>query len=250
MSGPLAGQKAIVTGAASGIGRGIASALAGEGMQVAILDRAAAEASEAVVASIRAAGGDAFAVQADVSEEASAVAAVTGAARRMGGLDLLVNSAGVIADGPLLETPVAVFDRIMAVNVRGTFIVGREALRIMSAQGRGRVINISSELALLGREQFSPYCASKGAVLSMTRSWAREFAPHILVNAIAPGPTDTPMLDIEHMSPEWRKKEENNPLGRIARVEEIAAVAVFLAGPGATFITGQCISPNGGAAMY
>lgn len=250
MSGPLAGQRAIVTGAASGIGRGIACALAGEGMQVAILDRAAPEASEAVAASIQATGGNAFAVQADVSDEASAVAAVTGAARRMGGLDLLVNSAGVIADGPLLETPVAVFDRIMAVNVRGTFIVGREALRIMSAQGRGRVINISSELALLGREQFSPYCASKGAVLSMTRSWAREFAPNVLVNAIAPGPTDTPMLDVEHMSPEWRKKEENNPLGRIARVEEIAAVAVFLAGPGATFITGQCISPNGGAAMY
>lgn len=250
MSGSLAGQKAIVTGAASGIGRGIACALAGEGMQVAILDSAAPESTDAVVASIQAAGGNAFAVQADVSDEASAVAAVTGAARRMGGLDLLVSSAGVIADGPLLETPVAVFDRIMAVNVRGTFIVGREALRIMSAQGRGRVINISSELALLGREQFSPYCASKGAVLSMTRSWAREFAPHILVNAIAPGPTDTPMLDIAHMSPEWRKKEENNPLGRIARVEEIAAVAVFLAGPGATFITGQCISPNGGAAMY
>lgn len=250
MSGSLAGQKAIVTGAASGIGRGIACALAGEGMQVAILDSAARESADAVVASIQAAGGNAFAVQADVSDEASAVAAVTGAARRMGGLDLLVSSAGVIADGPLLETPVAVFDRIMAVNVRGTFIVGREALRIMSAQGRGRVINISSELALLGREQFSPYCASKGAVLSMTRSWAREFAPNVLVNAIAPGPTDTPMLDIEHMSPEWRKKEENNPLGRIARVEEIAAVAVFLAGPGATFITGQCISPNGGAAMY
>jgi 3-oxoacyl-[acyl-carrier protein] reductase len=250
VSGSLAGQKAIVTGAASGIGRGIACALAGEGMQVAILDSAARESADAVVASIQAAGGNAFAVQADVSDEASAVAAVTGAARRMGGLDLLVSSAGVIADGPLLETPVAVFDRIMAVNVRGTFIVGREALRIMSAQGRGRVINISSELALLGREQFSPYCASKGAVLSMTRSWAREFAPNVLVNAIAPGPTDTPMLDIEHMSPEWRKKEENNPLGRIARVEEIAAVAVFLAGPGATFITGQCISPNGGAAMY
>ena len=250
MSGPLAGQRAIVTGAASGIGRGIACALAGEGMQVAILDSAARESADAVVASIQAAGGNAFAVQADVSDEASAVAAVTGAARRMGGLDLLVSSAGVIADGPLLETPVAVFDRIMAVNVRGTFIVGREALRIMSAQGRGRVINISSELALLGREQFSPYCASKGAVLSMTRSWAREFAPNVLVNAIAPGPTDTPMLDVEHMSPEWRKKEENNPLGRIARVEEIAAVAVFLAGPGATFITGQCISPNGGAAMY
>jgi len=250
MSGQLAGQKAIVTGAASGIGRGIAGALAGEGMQVAIVDRAAREVTEAVVAGIQAAGGEAFAVQADVSDEASAVAAVTGAARRMGGLDLLVNSAGVIADGPLLDTPLAVFDRIMAVNARGTFIVGREALRVMAAQRHGRVINIASELALLGREQFSPYCASKGAVLSMTRSWAREFAPHILVNAIAPGPTDTPMLDIGHMSLEWRKKEENNPLGRIAKVEEIAAVAVFLAGPGATFMTGQCISPNGGAAMY
>jgi 3-oxoacyl-[acyl-carrier protein] reductase len=250
VSGILSGQKAIVTGAASGIGRGIAIALAAEGMEVALVDRAAPEASNAVAASIEAAGGKAFGVQADVSDEASAVAAVTGAARRMGGIDLLVNSAGVIADGPLLETPVAVFDRIMAVNVRGTFIVGREALRIMAAQRHGRVINVSSELALLGREQFSPYCASKGAVLSMTRSWAREFAPHVLVNAIAPGPTDTPMLDVEHMSPEWRRKEESNPLGRIGRVEEIASVAVFLAGPGATFITGQCISPNGGAAMY
>lgn len=250
MSGILSGQKALVTGGASGIGRGIAIALAAEGMQVAIVDRAAPEASNAVAASIEAAGGKAFALQADVSDEASAVAAVTGAARRMDGIDLLVNSAGVIADGPLLETPVAVFDRIMAVNVRGTFIVGREALRIMAAQRHGRVINVSSELALLGREQFSPYCASKGAVLSMTRSWAREFAPHVLVNAIAPGPTDTPMLDVEHMSPEWRRKEENNPLGRIGKVEEIASVAVFLAGPGATFITGQCISPNGGAAMY
>jgi 3-oxoacyl-[acyl-carrier protein] reductase len=232
MSRSLNGQKAIVTGAASGIGRGIAIALAGEGMQVAIVDRADAAVTQAVVDVIQAAGGSAIAVQADVSDEASVVAAVTGAAKRMGGLDLIVNSAGVIADAPLLETSVADFDRIMA------------------GQRHGRVINIASELGLLGRERFSPYCASKGAVISMTRSWAREFAPHILVNAIAPGPTDTPMLAVDQMSPEWRNKEENNPLGRIGKVEEIASVAVFLAGPGATFITGQCISPNGGAAMY
>lgn len=250
MSGTLSGQKGIVTGAASGIGRGIAIALAGEGMRVAIIDLAPPGQSQAVVAAIEAAGGSAFALQADVSDEASAVAAVNDAAQRLGGLDLLVSSAGLIADAPLLQTSIADFDRIMAVNVRGTFIVGREALRILAAQQHGRVINIASELGLLGREQFSPYCASKGAVIAMTRSWAREFAPHILVNAIAPGPTDTPMLAVEQMSPEWRKKEENNPLGRIAKVEEIASVAVFLAGPGATFITGQCISPNGGAAMY
>ena len=86
----------------------------------------------------------------------------------------------------------------MAVNLRGTFLVGREALRVMAGQGAGRVINIASELAYLGRANFSVYCASKGAVVSMTRSWAREFAPDILVNAIAPGPTDTPMLGPEY----------------------------------------------------
>jgi 3-oxoacyl-[acyl-carrier protein] reductase len=249
MSGTLAGQRGIVTGAASGIGRGIALALAAEGMQIAVIDRAAAQA-KATGDAIGSAGGSAFALSADVSDEGSAIDAVRTAVERMGGLDLLVSSAGVIADAPLLETSIEDFDRIMSVNVRGTFIVGREALRIMAPQRHGRVINIASELGLLGREQFSPYCASKGAVIAMTRSWAREFAPDILVNAIAPGPTDTPMLDVAHMSPEWRRKEENNPLGRIARVEEIASVAVFLAGPGATFITGQCISPNGGAAMY
>lgn len=130
------------------------------------------------------------------------------------------------------------------------FLVGREAIRAMSRQGGGRVINVASELAYLGRENCSVYCASKGGVLSMTRSWAREFAPRILVNAIAPGPTDTPMLGPGSTSPETLAKEALNPLGRIAQPEEIAATAVFLAGPGATFMTEQCISPNGGAAMF
>ena len=139
----------------------------------------------------------------------------------------------------------------MAVNLRGLFLCGREALRLMVAQGRGgRVVNIASELAYLGRENCSVYCASKGGVVSLTRSWAREFAPDILVNAIAPGPTDTPMLGIESTSPETLAKESMNPLGRVGRPEEIAAAAVFLVGPAATFMTGQCVSPNGGAAMF
>jgi 3-oxoacyl-[acyl-carrier protein] reductase len=169
---------------------------------------------------------------------------------RLGGLDILVNNAGILLDKPLLNTTAEEFDRLIAVNLRGVFLVGREAIRAMTRQDGGRVINVASELAYLGRENCSVYCASKGGVLSMTRSWAREFAPRILVNAIAPGPTDTPMLGPGSTSPETLAKEALNPLGRIAQPEEIAAAAVFLAGPGATFMTGQCISPNGGAAMF
>jgi len=120
----------------------------------------------------------------------------------------------------------------------------------MVKQRSGRVINIASELAYLGRANTSIYCASKGGIISMTRSWAREFAPDILVNAIAPGPTDTAMLEADSTAPETLAKETDIPLGRIAQPEEIAGAAVFLAGPGATFITGQCISPNGGAVMF
>jgi 3-oxoacyl-[acyl-carrier protein] reductase len=168
----------------------------------------------------------------------------------LGGLDILVNNAGILIEKPLLETTVEDFDRLIGVNLRGVFLVGREALRLMTLQGEGRVINIASELAYLGRASCSVYCASKGGILAMTRSWAREFAPDILINAIAPGPTDTAMLGPESTSPETLAKEAEIPLGRIGRPEEIAAAAVFLAGPGATFMTGQCVSPNGGAAMF
>jgi len=113
----------------------------------------------------------------------------------------------------------------------------------------GRVINIASDLAYLGREQFSVYCASKAAVLSLTKSWAREFAPGILVNSICPGPIDTDMLKVENMSPQWLAKESDIPLGRIGQPDEISGLAVFLAGPSSTFITGQGIGVNGGSVM-
>jgi 3-oxoacyl-[acyl-carrier protein] reductase len=246
----LAGKRALVTGGASGIGRAIALAFANEGAQVAIADRAPPERIEAVVAEIHAVGAQAFAVRADVAEEAQVLALFEAISGRFGGLDILVNNAGILIEKPLLETTAEEFDRLIGVNLRGTFLVGREALRVMVVQGEGRVINIASELAYLGRENCSVYCASKGGVLSMTRAWAREFAPGILVNAIAPGPTDTPMLGAEFTSPETLAKEAQNPLGRIGRPEEIASAAVFLAGPGATFMTGQCVSPNGGAVMF
>mgnify|MGYP003694683549 CR=1 FL=1 len=118
-----------------------------------------------------------------------------------------------------------------------------------SRSAAGDVINIASELAYLGCERMSVYCASKGAVVSLTRSWAREFAPDILVNAIAPGPTDTPMLTTEYMEAATVAGSGNVPLARIGRPEEIAAAAVFLASPANSYMTGQCISPNGGAVM-
>jgi 3-oxoacyl-[acyl-carrier protein] reductase len=247
--GTLGGRTALVTGASRGIGRAVVKALAAEGAHVCIAYNAhGAEAAE-VVAEIVGAGGRAFAVPCDVASESQVKTLFAEAVPRLGGLDLVVNNAGVILEKPLLETTAADFDWLMGINLRGSFLVGREALREMSARGGGRVINVASDLGFLGREQFSVYCASKGAILALTKSWAREFAPSILVNAIAPGPIDTDMLDLANMSPEWRAKEAQIPLARIGRVEEVAAVAVFLAGSGASFITGQVIGPNGGSVM-
>jgi 3-oxoacyl-[acyl-carrier protein] reductase len=248
VTGSLAGKRALVTGAASGIGRAIAVAMAGEGARVILADRAPCDDSEA---EIRAAGGEAAAVPTDVSKESDVVNLSAQVKARLGGLDILVNNAGILIEKPLLETTAAEFDRLMAVNLRGVFLVGREAIRLMLQQKTGgRVINVASELAYLGRANASVYCASKGGVLSMTRAWAREFAPAILVNTLAPGPTDTPMLTGGSTSPETLAREGDNPLGRVGKADEIAAAAVFLAGPGASFMTGQCLSPNGGAAMF
>jgi len=243
----LTRQRAVVTGGASGIGKAIAKALAAEGCAVEVFDRAP---EAELAAAAREVGETTITRRVDVTNESEVVAAFRAVAEA-GGVDILISSAGILIEKPLLETSADDFDRLIAVNLRGLFLTGREALGLMVAQGRGgRVINIASELAYLGRANASIYCASKGGVLSLTRSWAREFAPAILVNAIAPGPTATPMLEEGSTSPETLAKESENPLGRIGRPEEIAAAAVFLAGPGATFMTGQCISPNGGAAMF
>lgn len=249
MTRTLSGKVALVTGGARGIGAAIARALAAEGAAVAITYREHGAEASSVVADVVAAGGRIAAIRADVASEEDATASVRETVARFGGLDILVNNAGVILEKPLLETTASDFDWLMAINLRGTFMTGREAIRHMVSVGRGRVINIASDLGYSGREQFSVYCASKAAILNLTKSWAKEFAPSILVNAIAPGPIDTDMLDLASMSPEWRKKEEMIPMARIGRAEEVAAAAVFLAGQGATFMTGQAIGPNGGSVM-
>ena len=230
----LAGKRALVTGAANGIGRATALALQDEGAHVIGLDLAPATSPIGILSC-------------DLTREADIISAVREAASMLGGIDLLINNAGIMHEAPLRDITAEEIDRHFAVNVKGAILVTREALAHM---GDGaRIVNIASELAYLGRAKASVYCASKAAVLGLTRSWARELAPRILVNAVAPGPTDTQLLAFDTMSNEQKKLETAHPLGRIGRPEEVAAAVVFLAGPGASFFTGQCLGANGGAVM-
>ena len=232
---PLDGKRALVTGAASGIGRAAIDALADAGAVVVGLDLKPSPD-----------GRHPF-VYADLRNEAEIIAAVAEAARKLGGLDILINNAGLEKEAPLARVTAADIDLHFAVNVRGAILVAREALKAFGSDAR--IINLASELASLGRQNASVYVATKCAVIGLTRSWARELAPRVLVNAVAPGPTDTPLLAFSKMTMEQQQLELTNPLARIGRPEEIAAAIVFLAGPGASFITGQCLGVNGGAAM-
>ncbi|HEY1921693.1 MAG TPA: SDR family oxidoreductase, partial [Tepidisphaeraceae bacterium] len=230
------------------IGKAIAIALAATGAKLILFDLA--DASE-TAAQIHSHGGKARNVQGNVSSEPDILKLFAEINRVESRLDITVNCAGIQLIRPLLETTTADLESVVATNLKGTFLVGRESARIMQREPPGsRIINIASELAYTGRAKFSAYCATKGAILSLTRSWARELAPHIRVNAVAPGPTDTQMVSLDCLTPEELKEESNIPLQRIAKPEEIAATVVFLAGPGATYFTGQCLSPNGGAVMF
>jgi 3-oxoacyl-[acyl-carrier protein] reductase len=241
------GKVALVTGAHRGIGAACALALAEQGAKIILADRLdCVETAKAIPGS--------FARQVDVSDEASVLALFKAAQAQHPRLDILVHCAGVIQEKPLLETTAADFDQVIAINLRGSFLIGREALRWMQASDPktadpARAILIASDMSYYGREQFSAYVASKHGVLGLVRSWAKEFAPAILVNAICPGPIDTAMLDAEHMSPEWREKELQIPLHRFGDAQEIGALAAFLAGSGGRYFTGQGIGPNGGSIM-
>lgn len=242
------GQRVLVTGAATGIGRACALMLALRGAEVWINHLGQGDASAALVDEIVAAGGRATAIEADVSDP-YAVAEMFACITASGPLDGLVNNAGIIQEQPFLDTSEEDWRQIMAVDLDGVYRCCRHALEGMTVAGRGAIVNISSELGHLGRENYVAYCTAKAGVIGLTKSLAREFAPAIRVNGVAPGPVDTAMVSLEHMSEEWIAKELAIPAGRLGRPEEIAAAVCFLLSPSASFFTGQMLGANGGAWM-
>lgn len=246
----LAGKTALVTGASRGIGRAIAIALARSGADIIFTYNSSPKDAEDTAAAIKAHGQAVQAIKTDVANEAAITSLFQSLDDSKIAIDILINNAGIIMEKSTLETSGSDFDHLMGVNLRGSFLTGREALKRMVMRGDGgRIINISSDLGFLGRESFALYTASKGAINALTKSWALEFAPHILVNGIAPGPVDTDMLDINNMTPEWRQKEEQIPMERIGQPEEIAGLAVYLASEYSSFVTGQIYGVNGGSVM-
>ena len=246
----LLGQTALITGAATGIGRATALLFAQAGARVVVNHfRQDAEAASLVQA-IEAQGGQAIALGADVSDASAVQRLVDDAIAAYGALHILVNNAGIIQEKPFLDTTEADWDRMLATDLKSVFLMARAVLPGMVARGGGVIVNLASDLGILGRENYAPYCAAKAGVIGLTRSLAREFAPHgIRVNAIAPGPVNTAMVSLEHMSPEWIEKELAIPQHRVAEAEEIAATALFLASDMSRFYCGQVLGPNGGSVM-
>ncbi|RDZ34061.1 MULTISPECIES: SDR family NAD(P)-dependent oxidoreductase [unclassified Haloferax] len=248
----VANKTALVTGASSGIGRGVAVTLAEAGATVGVnhypSDEERTRAAE-VVAEIEAAGGEAAAFPGDVSDAASVDELVDGFEATYGTPDVLVNNAGILRRSRLDEMSVAEWDEVLDVDLRGVFLVTRRVVPGMIDRGSGSVVNVASQLGFKGAAGFTHYCAAKGGVIAFTRALAREVAPDVRVNAIAPGPVETPLLS--DISEQWRReKAAELPMERAGRVEDVAPTAVFLASDESSYYTGQTLSPDGGDAMH
>lgn len=234
----LAGKIAIVTGVLSGIGAAVARRFAAEGARV-------------IAADITGRDGAALdgieAMQLDVGDERSVTECFAAVVGRYGRLDLLVNSAGIGRVMPFLETPVAEFDRIMAVNLRGSFLAGQAAARHMVRGGGGAIVNVGSVSGLRGNVGRAAYGASKGAVVTLSQVMAVELACHgIRVNVIAPGPIESPMAAAIHSASDREAWGRQTPMRRYGTAEEIAGVAAFLCSDDASYITGHVLAADGG----
>jgi 3-oxoacyl-[acyl-carrier protein] reductase len=246
--GKLAGKRCLVTGGASGIGRAIALAFAREGASVAILDQNRPMLAETLSA-LKTSGAAAVGVIADVSDEAAVMTAFREVEAELGGIDVLVNNAGIMSYATIETMPVAMWDQMMAVNLRSVFLCSRLVIAGMKARNWGRIISLSSQLAHKGAQELAHYAASKAGVIGFTRSLAREVIRHgITVNAICPGPIDTALSRTN--SKEWRAELiAQIPSGRYGEVEEIAPTAVLLASDEGSFYVGATLNPNGGDVM-
>ena len=244
---PLADQVALVTGASRGIGRAIALELAAAGAEVVVNYAASASAAEAVVEAITAAGGRAYALAADVAMEEQVDGLVKTVLERSGRLDVLVNNAGITRDGLLLRMKTSDWQSVIDLNLTGVFLCTRAVSRSMLKARRGRIINITSVVGLVGNPGQANYSAAKAGVIGFTRSTAAEFASRgITVNAVAPGFIATDMTRELNEEPILAAI----PLGRMGQPEEVAGAVRFLAAdPAAAYITGQVLQVDGGMVM-
>jgi glucose 1-dehydrogenase len=251
---PLARRRALVTGAATGIGRATAARLATDGAEVAVNYIGDPGPADALVREIEAGGGSAVAVEADVSDEAQVGAMFQRARDELGGpVDLLVNNAGIEKPFPLVEMPLDEWNRVLSVNLTGAFLCAREAARGMIAAGDGgAIVNVSSVHEVIPWPSFGHYCASKGGMKLWAQSVAKELAPHgIRVVNVAPGAILTPINRELAEDPEKKREvEEEIPWGRLGAPEEIAAAIAWLAGPDAEYVVGTTLFVDGGMTLY
>ncbi|GAB3881327.1 SDR family NAD(P)-dependent oxidoreductase [Terrabacter terrigena] len=250
MSGALSGRVALVTGAGRGIGAAIAEAYAREGASLCLADRDADGGIAEVSRRCEALGVQTLRLTADVSDEADVVAMFGRAEQEFGGVDVVVNNAGILTECRVEQMSTAMWDEMIAVDLRSVFLCSRAALPHMQRQGFGRIINVASQLGQKGGVGLAHYSAAKAGVIGFTRALAREVGKHgITANCIAPGPIDTPLAD--GLSDEWiRTLTASLPLGRFGAPHEVAPTAVLLASdPAGNIYTGQTLGPNSGDVM-
>ena len=242
----LAGKTALVTGGSQGIGAAIAKKLAAAGAHVAVAARNAANA-EAVAAEIAAAGGSAEPLALDVTDPASVSAAFKGLVERRGKIDVVVNNAGITEDGLILRMAKEAWDKVMATDLTGVFLVSQEAVKtMMRKKVPGRIVNITSVVGLMGNAGQTNYSAAKAGVVGFTMALAREVGSRaITVNAVAPGYIETAMTG--KLTEEQRKAlAEQIVLGRLGTPDDVAGAVLFLASDEASYVTGTCLNVSGG----
>jgi NAD(P)-dependent dehydrogenase (short-subunit alcohol dehydrogenase family) len=233
-------RRVLITGGASGIGAACVRRFQADGCSVAVLDRA------------RSQGPAEFAFTCDVSDPASLAGAVDEAAAALGGLDVVVAAAGIAARGTVADTDPDDWDRVLGVNLRGVYLTGRAAIAHLRAAGGGAIVNIASQLGVVAAANAAAYCASKGAVISLTRAMAIDHGPEgIRVNCVCPGPTDTPLLEpyfgaAADPAAERRAYEAMQLHARLVTADEVAGAVAYLAAPGSSSTMGAALVVDGG----
>ena len=237
---------ALVTGAGSGIGRATALRFGAEGAQVVCAD-AAAEAAAETARAIMALGGEAISAAADVTDEAACARIVEQTLARFGRLTTVVNSAGVRPERRDPTPALSEWERVVGINLTGTYLASRAALPALVASGAASITNLASIFGLVGGATSSSYAASKGAIVNLTRQMALEWAPRVRVNCVCPGVIETPMTAELRADPAWADAVlRRYPLGRFGQAEEIAAAILYLASDEAAFVTGVALPVDGG----